>query len=113
MRSRSELALYLGAAVSYIGLGVAVPNLLLSWVEGAAFLLLAVSITLSILILMTSLFIQAPLEFSAFPRTTRSPTSSRSTWDGGSRSCHSSSALTRPTWRRSGSSMAWASSAWS
>lgn len=44
MRSRSELALYLGAAVSYIGLGVAVPNLLLSWVEGAAFLLLAVSI---------------------------------------------------------------------
>ena len=30
-------------------------------------LFLAISITLSILILMTSLFIQAPLEFSAFP----------------------------------------------
>src|SRR3954464_13125607 len=30
-------------------------------------LFLAVSITLSVLILMTSLFIQAPLEFSAFP----------------------------------------------
>jgi len=30
-------------------------------------LFLAISITLSILILMTSLFIQAPLEFSSFP----------------------------------------------
>ena len=30
-------------------------------------LFLAISITLSVLILMTSLFIQAPLEFSAFP----------------------------------------------
>jgi flagellar biosynthesis protein FlhA len=28
---------------------------------------LAISITFSVLILMTSLFIQAPLEFSAFP----------------------------------------------
>jgi hypothetical protein len=37
-----ELALYLGAAVAYIALGVAVPELLLSWVEGAAFLLVAV-----------------------------------------------------------------------
>jgi hypothetical protein len=42
VRSRSELALYLGAAVAYVALGLAVPNLLLSWVEGAAFLLLAV-----------------------------------------------------------------------
>ncbi|MDP9492423.1 MAG: hypothetical protein M3P42_09550 [Actinomycetota bacterium] len=37
-----ELALYLAAAVTYIALGVAVPDLLLSWVEGAGFLLLAV-----------------------------------------------------------------------
>jgi hypothetical protein len=37
-----ELALYLGAAAAYIGLGVVVPELLFSWVEGAVFLLLAV-----------------------------------------------------------------------
>jgi hypothetical protein len=37
-----ELAPYLAAAVAYIALGVAIPELLLSWVEGAAFLLLAV-----------------------------------------------------------------------
>jgi hypothetical protein len=37
-----ELALYLVAAVLYIGLGVAYPPLLFSWVEGTAFLLLAV-----------------------------------------------------------------------
>jgi hypothetical protein len=37
-----ELALYLAAAAAYIALGVAVPELLFSWVEGAAFLLLAV-----------------------------------------------------------------------
>ncbi len=37
-----ELALYLAAAAAYIVLGVAVPDLLWSWVEGAAFLLLAV-----------------------------------------------------------------------
>lgn len=37
-----ELALYLVAAVLYIALGVAYPNLLLSWVEGTAFLLLVV-----------------------------------------------------------------------
>ncbi len=30
-------------------------------------MLLAVSITISVLILMTALFIQTPLEFSAFP----------------------------------------------
>jgi membrane protein implicated in regulation of membrane protease activity len=37
-----ELALYLVAAALYIALGVAYPNLLLSWFEGTAFLLLAV-----------------------------------------------------------------------
>jgi hypothetical protein len=37
-----ELALYLAAAAAYIALGVAFPDLLWSWVEGAAFLLLAV-----------------------------------------------------------------------
>jgi hypothetical protein len=37
-----ELRLYLVAAVVYIALGVAVPDFLWSWVEGAAFLLLAV-----------------------------------------------------------------------
>jgi hypothetical protein len=37
-----EPALYLGAAAAYIVLGVVVPELLFSWVEGAAFLLLVV-----------------------------------------------------------------------
>lgn len=37
-----ELALYLVAAVAYIALGVAVPQVLFSWVEGTAFLLLVV-----------------------------------------------------------------------
>lgn len=37
-----ELALYLAAGAAYVALGVAVPELLFSWVEGAAFLLLAV-----------------------------------------------------------------------
>jgi hypothetical protein len=37
-----ELALYLAAAVAYIALGVAFPDLLWSWVEGVAFLLVAV-----------------------------------------------------------------------
>lgn len=37
-----ELALYVAAGVAYVALGVAVPELLFSWVEGAAFLLLAV-----------------------------------------------------------------------
>jgi hypothetical protein len=37
-----ELALYLGAGAVYVALGVAVPALLFSWVEGAVFLLLAV-----------------------------------------------------------------------
>jgi hypothetical protein len=38
----TELALYLAAGAVYVGLGVAVPELLFSWVEGAAFLLIAV-----------------------------------------------------------------------
>jgi hypothetical protein len=37
----AELALYVAAGIAYIALGVAVPELLFSWVEGAAFLLLA------------------------------------------------------------------------
>lgn len=37
-----EAALYLVAAALYIALGVAFPSLLFSWVEGTAFLLLAV-----------------------------------------------------------------------
>lgn len=37
-----ELALYLGAGAVYVALGIAVPELLFSWVEGAVFLLLAV-----------------------------------------------------------------------
>jgi hypothetical protein len=39
---RRELALYLAAGMVYTALGVAFPELLFSWVEGAAFLLLAV-----------------------------------------------------------------------
>jgi hypothetical protein len=37
-----ELALYLAAGIAYVALGVAVPELLFSWIEGAVFLLLAV-----------------------------------------------------------------------
>lgn len=37
-----ELTLYLVSAALYIALGVAYPSLLFSWVEGTAFLLLAV-----------------------------------------------------------------------
>jgi hypothetical protein len=37
-----ELALYVAAGVAYVALGIAVPELLFSWVEGAAFLLIAV-----------------------------------------------------------------------
>jgi hypothetical protein len=37
-----ELAVYIAAGVAYVALGVAVPELLFSWAEGAAFLLLAV-----------------------------------------------------------------------
>lgn len=37
-----ELALYLAAAVVYVGIGVAFPSFLLAWPVGAAYLLLAV-----------------------------------------------------------------------
>jgi hypothetical protein len=37
-----ELALYLAAGAAYVAVGVAVPELLFSWIEGAVFLLLAV-----------------------------------------------------------------------
>jgi putative Ca2+/H+ antiporter (TMEM165/GDT1 family) len=37
-----ELALYIATGVAYVVLGVAFPELLFSWVEGAAFLLLGV-----------------------------------------------------------------------
>jgi hypothetical protein len=37
-----ELALYLAAAVAYIALGLVEPRFLFSWVEGTAFLLVAV-----------------------------------------------------------------------
>jgi uncharacterized membrane protein (DUF485 family) len=37
-----QLALYLAAGVVYIALGVAVPELLFSWVEAAVYLLVAV-----------------------------------------------------------------------
>jgi hypothetical protein len=37
-----ELALYVTAGVVYIALGVAVPELLFSWIEGAVYLLVAV-----------------------------------------------------------------------
>lgn len=36
------LVLYLSAGATYIALGVLEPRLLLSWIEGAGFLLLAV-----------------------------------------------------------------------
>ena len=45
----SELRLYLIAAVAYIALGVALPRVLLSWVEGTAFLLLVVWILPSLI----------------------------------------------------------------
>ena len=37
-----ELALYVSAGAVYVALGIGVPELLFSWVEGAVFLLLAV-----------------------------------------------------------------------
>jgi hypothetical protein len=37
-----ELSVYLAAAAAYIALGVAFPDLLFSWVEGTAFLLVCV-----------------------------------------------------------------------
>jgi hypothetical protein len=39
---RRELALYLAAGAVYIGIGVAKPEFLFSWITGAAYLLVAV-----------------------------------------------------------------------
>ncbi len=60
MLRRSDIALALGMMAILLVLILPLPALLLDFA-------LAVSITFSVLILMTSLFIQAPLEFSAFP----------------------------------------------
>ncbi len=57
---RGELALALGVMTILVVLILPLPAVLLDFA-------LATSIIFSVLILMTSLFIQAPLEFSAFP----------------------------------------------
>src|SRR4051794_33113547 len=57
---RSDLALAIGVMTILVVLILPLPAMLLD-------MALAISIILSVLILMTSLFIQAPLEFSAFP----------------------------------------------
>src|SRR5882757_9662207 len=57
---RGDIALALGILTILVVLILPLPSVVLD-------LFLAISITLSILILMTSLFIQTPLEFSAFP----------------------------------------------
>lgn len=57
---RGDLTLAIGVLTILVVLILPLPAFVLD-------LFLAISITLSILILMTSLFIQAPLEFSAFP----------------------------------------------
>jgi flagellar biosynthesis protein FlhA len=57
---RGDLALAFGVLTILVVLILPLPSLVLD-------LFLAISITLSVLILMTSLFIQTPLEFSAFP----------------------------------------------
>ncbi|MGA7809715.1 FHIPEP family type III secretion protein, partial [Bradyrhizobium sp.] len=57
---RGDLALAFGVLTILVVLILPLPAFVLD-------LFLAISITLSMLILMTSLFIQAPLEFSAFP----------------------------------------------
>src|SRR5260221_737425 len=57
---RSEISLALGVLTILVVLILPLPPILLD-------LSLAISIILSVLILMTALFIQAPLEFSAFP----------------------------------------------
>ena len=57
---RGDLALAFGVLTILVVLILPLPSIVLD-------LFLAISITLSILILMTSLFIQTPLEFSAFP----------------------------------------------
>ena len=60
MLKRGDLTLAFGVLTILVVLILPLPSVVLD-------LFLAISITLSILILMTSLFIQAPLEFSAFP----------------------------------------------
>src|SRR5437764_1041603 len=57
---RGDIALALGVLTILVVLILPLPAIVLD-------LFLAISITLSILILMTSLFIQTPLEFSSFP----------------------------------------------
>jgi flagellar biosynthesis protein FlhA len=57
---RGDLGLAFGVLTILVVLILPLPSVVLD-------LFLAISITLSILILMTSLFIQAPLEFSSFP----------------------------------------------
>ena len=57
---RGDLALAFGILTILVVLILPLPSIVLD-------LFLAISITLSILILMTSLFIQTPLEFSSFP----------------------------------------------
>ena len=58
--TRGDLALAFGVLIILVVLIMPLPGVVLD-------LLLAISIILSILILMTALFIQAPLEFSSFP----------------------------------------------
>lgn len=60
MLRRGDIALAVGVLTILVVLILPLPPLLLD-------MLLAVSIILSVLILMTALFIQAPLEFSSFP----------------------------------------------
>jgi flagellar biosynthesis protein FlhA len=60
MLRRSDIALAIGMMAILLVLILPLPALLLDFS-------LAISITFAVLILMTSLFIQAPLEFSAFP----------------------------------------------
>ncbi len=60
MLKRGDLALAFGILTILVVLILPLPPIVLD-------LFLAISITLSVLILMTALFIQAPLEFSAFP----------------------------------------------
>src|SRR5271156_5368649 len=60
MLRRGDIGLALGILTILVILILPLPPLLLDFA-------LAISITFSVLILMTSLFIQTPLEFSAFP----------------------------------------------
>jgi flagellar biosynthesis protein FlhA len=60
MLRRSDIALAVGVMAILVVLILPLPAVLLD-------MALAISIILSVLILMTALFIQTPLEFSAFP----------------------------------------------